>query len=1002
MSSPEKVFRDALGAFNILKYDDAERLFKKFLKSQPKHVGALNLLTIVLMRMQRFAEAEEFIAKAVTLNQGSDVSFYNYGIILKALNKPERALEQFTNALRLNSKEAETWNNRGTIYNDLKQYEKAISDFDQAISLSPGYAGAVANKGKSLSEIKLYAEALTAYDKALSLKPDLAEAWLGRGKVFVELERCDEAVAAYDKAISFKPDLAEAWLGRGSALFELKRHGEALAAFDKALLLKPDLTEAWFGRGSAVVSFERYDEAVAAYDKALSLKPDLAEAWLGRGNAAANLKRYDEAVAAYDMALSFKPDLAEVWLGRGNVFVDLKRHDEAFAAYDKALSLKPDLEGAWLGRGNAFAGIEHYDDAFIAYDKALSLNPDLAETWLGRGNAMVDLKRYDEALADYDKAFSLKPDLAETWLGRGNAMVDLKRYDEAFAAYDKALLLKPDLAKVWLGRGNVFFNLKRYGEALAAYDKALSLKSDLAEVWLGRGNVFLDLKRHEEAFAAYDKALSLEPDLAAAWLGRGNVFSDLKRHEEAFLAYDKALSLKPDLAALEGMRIFSKMQLCDWSNFETERDHLVQSVRNGKENTAPFAFLGIGPSIEDQFSCAKLWVRKLCPPADKPFWRGESYKNNKIRICYVSADFHQHPVANLVAGVFECHDRSQFEVIGISIGPNDNSEIRRRLECAFDEFIDAEALGFDEIAKQAREEEIDILIDLTGFTDDARTEIFACRPAPIQVNYLGYPGTMGASYIDYIIADPALIPASHQSSYLEKIVYLPHSYLPHDDTSRRISDRSFERGEFGLPENGFVFCCFNNAYKLNPYLFRSRMKLLQAVEGSVLWLSENNATATNNLRREAAAAGVNPDRLVFAGRVPSSADHLARHRLADLFLDTLPYNAHTTASDALLAGLPVLTQIGETFAGRVAASLLTAIGLPELIVQTQEQFESMAIELATRPELMAAIKDKLVENRLTKPLFNTKLYTRHIESAYASMHQRHQSGLLPDHIYVAE
>jgi predicted O-linked N-acetylglucosamine transferase (SPINDLY family) len=261
---------------------------------------------------------------------------------------------------------------------------------------------------------------------------------------------------------------------------------------------------------------------------------------------------------------------------------------------------------------------------------------------------------------------------------------------------------------------------------------------------------------------------------------------------------------------------------------------------------------------------------------------------------------------------------------------------------------------------------------------------------------------MGAEYIDYIIADPTLIPASDRQSYMEKVVYLPHSYLPHDDTSRPISDRSFERGEAGLPENGFVFCCFNNAYKLNPELFRSRMKILQAVEGSVLWLSENNATATSNLRKEAVAAGVDPDRLVFATRLPSSADHLARHRLADLFLDTLPYNAHTTASDALWAGLPVLTQIGETFAGRVAASLLTAIGLPELIVQTQEQFESMAIELATRPELMTAIKCKLAENRPTKPLFNTKLYTRHLESAYAAMYQRYQGGLSPDHIYVPE
>jgi len=261
---------------------------------------------------------------------------------------------------------------------------------------------------------------------------------------------------------------------------------------------------------------------------------------------------------------------------------------------------------------------------------------------------------------------------------------------------------------------------------------------------------------------------------------------------------------------------------------------------------------------------------------------------------------------------------------------------------------------------------------------------------------------MGASFIDYIIGDPVVIPTAHQNSYVEKIVYLPHSYMPHTETCRPISNRALVRAEFGLPENGVVFCCFNNAYKLNPGLFRSRMKLLRAVEGSVLWLSLNNTTAADNLRGEASLAGIDPERLVFANQLPSYADHLARHRLADLFLDTLPYNAHTTASDALWAGLPVLTQMGDTFAGRVAASLLTAVGLPELIARTEAQFAGMAIELSTTPTALAAIKDRLARNRLTMPLFNTSLYIRHLESAYVTMYERHRKGLLPEHIYVPQ
>jgi predicted O-linked N-acetylglucosamine transferase (SPINDLY family) len=968
MSSADKTFQEAFRAFNAQQHGEAERLFRKVLKGHPSHIGALNLLTIVLMKMQRFSEAEPFIARAVKLDQTSDISFYNYGIILKALNRPPLALEQFSAALRLNSKVPETWNNRGAIYNTLAQYEKALADFDQAILVSPNYADALANKANSLTKLKRY----------------------------------DEAFAAYDKALSLKPDLAEAWLGRGNALHELKRHDEAVAAYGRALSLKPDLVEAWLSRGNLFVDLKRYDEALADYDRALSLKSDAEEAWLGRGSALFNLRRYGEALAACDKALSLKSELAAAWLGRGNVLFELKRHDESSAAYDKARALDPDFAEAWLGRGNVFSALEQYDEAFAAYDRALALKPDFAEVWLSRGNGFVVLKRYDEAFAAYDEALSLQPDAAGAWLGRGNAFVNLRHYDEAFAAYDAALSLKPDLAEAWISRGDTLFGLKRCGEAIAAYDKGLSLKPHLSEGWLGRGNACLELGQHDEAFASYGKAISLTPDMAEAWLGRGNVFMELRRFEEAVSAYDKALLLKPDLLAAEGARIHCKMLLCDWRNFEAESDHLVQSVRNGKTTTSPFIFLGIAASAKDQLDCARSWTEKHFPPPQGACRRGEFHEGNKIRIGYVSSDFCQHAVATLIAGVFECHDRSRFDVLGISAGPSDNSEIRRRLENSFDQFIDATALGADELERRIREEGIDILIDMNGHNKGSRTEVFSRRPAPIQVNYLGYPGTMGAGFIDYIIADPVLIPEGQQSSYLEKIVYLPDSYMPHTDACRPISDHSFVRAEFGLPEKGVIFCCFNNAYKLNPGRFRSRMRLLRAVEGSVLWLSVNHPTARSHLRAEASVAGIDPGRLVFADQLPSYADHLARHRLADLFLDTLPYNAHTTASDALWAGLPVLTQIGETFAGRVAASLLTAIGLPELIARSEAEFEGTAIELATSPSALAAIKARLAQNRSTMPLFNTPLYTRHLECAYATMYERQQNGLGPEHITVPQ
>ena len=639
------------------------------------------------------------------------------------------------------------------------------------------------------------------------------------------------------------------------------------------------------------------------------------------------------------------------------------------------------------------------DHAALTAQKVLEIDHNNIDAYLTLSTCQKDQQHYDEALKTCQKIISIDPTIVEAHCNLGSCLSKTQKYNEAIASFDRALALRPDSLEAWLGRGNVFTELKRYNDAFAAYDKALTLNGDLAGAWLGRGNVFTQLKRYNDAFAAYDKALELKPDLAEAWLGRGNVFIELKQHREAFAAYDKALALKPNLTELEGERLHCKMHLCDWSNFTTECQHLISSIRNDKTNTNPFAFIAISTSREDQLKCAKLWINEKYPTVSKPIWNGEIYKHDKIRIGYVSADFQQHATSDLIAGLFECHDKAKFKTVAISIGPDDSSKIRVRLTKAFDSFSDVRLLSDEEIAHQIRQNEIDILVDLKGFTQDARTSIFAHRPAPIQVNYLGYPGTMGGDYIDYIIADQTLIPSLHQQDYSEKIVYLPNSYQV-NDRERAISEKAFSREELGLPHDGFVFCCFNNSFKISPEIFDCWMGILKTVKGSVLWLLEISEPATYNLRMEAKARGVDPDRLVFAKKLPAP-DHLARHRLADLSLDTLPYNAHTTTSDALWAGLPVLTQIGETFAGRVAASLLNAIGLDELIATTARQYEELAIELAINPEKLAAIKTKLANNRLSTPLFDTQLFTRHIETAYEAMYERHRMRMPPDHIYVS-
>jgi protein O-GlcNAc transferase len=581
----------------------------------------------------------------------------------------------------------------------------------------------------------------------------------------------------------------------------------------------------------------------------------------------------------------------------------------------------------------------------------------------------------------------------------GVIALQTRRTEHGIELIRKAIGLNEKVAAAHNNLGKALLDIGRPGEALASFDQATALDAGFAEAHVNRSNTLVKLRRLEEALVSYQKAAALRPDHAEVYRNCGNVFSKLRRYDEAFAAYDRALALKPNLPGAEGHRLYARMHLCDWSRWEAESAHLIASVRNGHANTQPFIFLAIPSSSEDQLQCAKLWAASNFPASEKPVWQGERYDHDRIRVAYLSADFRQHALSFLMAGMFECHDKSRFEVTGISFGIDDHSEIHRRVTASFERFVDARSYSDDQIADLIKALEIDIVVDLMGFTTDSRTGIFARRPAPIQAHYLGYPGTMGARYIDYIIADRVVVPDHQREFYSEKRVLLPDSYLV-NDRKRPISDRTFTRTELGLPSTGFVFCCFNNNHKITPDVFDCWMRILGQVEGSVLWLFQDNAKAADNLKKEALARGVNADRLIFASRMPPS-DHLARHRAADLFLDTLPYNAHTTGADALWAGLPVLTRLGETFVGRVAASLLNAVGLPELITTTLEDYEALAIRLARRPDELAAIRAKLEANRLTTPLFDTQRFTQNIEAAYVAMHAGHQAGLAPDHIAIS-
>jgi protein O-GlcNAc transferase len=563
----------------------------------------------------------------------------------------------------------------------------------------------------------------------------------------------------------------------------------------------------------------------------------------------------------------------------------------------------------------------------------------------------------------------------------------------------QALEIDPNEPNALNNRGIALAELKRFDEAVASFDKAIAHKPDYAEAFGGRGNALKALKRYDEAIASYERAISLKPDYAEAFSNRGNALAELKRFDEALTSYDKASEIKADYGYALGGAADCALKVCDWTQTAKRAEELKRQVAEGRSIVYPFVFLSYGADPALQLKCARSYIAEQIPIAPRPVCHGRIWRNDKIKVAYLSADFNQHPTAYLTAGLFEFHDRSRFDVLGVSFGSDDKSAIRSRLMNAFDQFHDVRFKNDRDVAELLHELKVDIAIDLKGYTQNARESILAHRPTPIQVNYLGYPGTMGADFIDYVIADKIVLPFDEQCHYTEKIVHLPECYQV-NDSQRCIDGRTPNRQELGLPESGFVFCCFNNNYKITTPFFDVWMRLLKAVDGSVLWLLRDNESAEKNIRREAGTRGIDQGRLIFAGRMPLER-HLARHRVADLFLDTLPYGAHTTASDALWAGLPVLTCCGDTFAGRVAASLLSAVGLPELVTHNLGDYEALALRLAQDSSLLTGLQTKLARNRDSRPLFNSKSFTRHLEAAYATMWNIWQSGEKPQSFSVA-
>ena len=700
------------------------------------------------------------------------------------------------------------------------------------------------------------------------------------------------------------------------------------------------------------------------------------------------------ALIALDLAVATNPSHLYAQYNLGLLHALSGNHESAIKHYDLALAIDSDDANVLTNKAASLNDLGRHQEALVISDQLMDLSVSSEANWMIRGIALSTLGQWINALDAYDHVLAMNSRSVEAHVRRALVLDELGHTQEAILAYERALLFDPCCVEALSNLGGLYRESRKFAKALAACESALKINIHFANAWINHGFTLADIGLHEKALESYEKAIAVTADLSSAWVGKGFSHSSLKQFDCAAAAFERALEIEPSIEFLLGPLAHAKMQICDWKDYERLLTQLVDSLSKGLKVSPPFQIIGLVEDPKLIQTAARSWVLDQHPAVSSyPDLRPRSNPARLIKLGYFSADFREHPVAQLIAGMIEAHDRTRFEIYAFSLSPKTLDSMRERLEKGFDHFMDIHEMSDEEVVALARKEGIDIAIDLTGLTGNSRPDIFAKRAAPIQINYLGFPSTMGTSFMDYIIADEILIPEAGQNSYDEKILYMPHSFQV-NDASKSISEKVFTRSEFGLPEDGFVFCAFSNSYKITPSVFAAWMNILQAIPESVLWLSIENELARENLRKQASVQDISVERLIFAQRLPSLADHLARYRLADVFLDTTPYGAHTTASDALWAGLPVLTCLGRGYASRVAASLLHALDLDDLISSNLKGYERKAIALAQNPEQLNVLKVKLSEQIKLSPLFNTLQFTQDLENIYYDVFDKYQASLV--------
>ena len=845
------------------------------------------------------------------------------------------------------------------------------------MSFSPISVDKSLMKAKSFIKKGDFKEAQTIYEKILKNYPQN-----------IRVQKALHAIKS--NTTSFKTiNVPQAIIDQLLNLYNQQKFEELLEQADKLLGKYSNSHLIWNIIGAAHQALGRFDEAFKAFKQTVTINPNFAEGYNNLGIVLKEQDKLDDALDALKKALFLNPNDSNFINNLGTILKDQSKFHEAMSAYQKTLKLNPNSAEALFNIGECYRELCDLEKAIIYYYKGLKLTPHNISAILNLVNIFKIKGEIDKALQYLHKALSLNPSLFEGYFLLGLILKDKGETEDALKAYQKALSINPNYAHA---HNNIAIILANQGDlkvALKIFEQAIKCDPKFVQPYNNIGSIKLEKLQLQEALEFFDKSLKLDPQYVLPYFNKAAIYERLGKRKDAIDLLTEAVLIDPSFELARAQKLHQQAHICDWQGIEDERSW-IPKLGIHKQEIVPISLLSLEDSPGRHKKRSELYCKNKFLQKPLPFDFKIKERHKPIHVAYFSSDFREHPVAYLIAKVLEQHNRDKFKVYGYSIKKIEKDHLHKRLVGSFDVFRELGELSDKEAALLSREDRIDIAINLNGYTQNSRTGIFAYRAAPIQINYLGYPGTLGTDFMDYIIADRTLITKDTEQFYSERPIYLPDTYMPTDNT-RQISKKLMTRKEMDLPEDGFVFCCFNNNYKITSEEFEIWMRLLGKVKDSVLWLRKSNEWSENNFRKEAQKRNINPSRLVFAGTAIME-EHLARHKLADLFLDTFNFNAHTTASEALWAGLPVVTKIGRGFAARVAGSLLKAIDLSELITETNEEYEALILELATNEKKLLTIREKLKSNHLSKPLFNTELYTKNLENAYLEVYKNYSQG----------